>query len=75
MYFHGYNNALFTLTLGFLLLIVLFSCWCRDIIREGTYLRYHTREVLTGLRLGFILFILSEVMFFFPFSGRISIVV
>jgi len=67
MYFHGYNNALHTLALGFLLLIALFSCWCRDIIREGTYLRYHTREVLTGLRLGFILFILSEVMFFFSF--------
>jgi len=37
------------------------------LIREGTYLKNHTKEVLAGLRLGFILFIVSEVMFFFSF--------
>jgi cytochrome c oxidase subunit 3 len=34
--------------------------------KEGTN-GHHTKAVLTGLKLGFILFIVSEVMFFFSF--------
>jgi len=45
-------------------------------IREGTYLTNHTKEVLAGLRLGFILFIVSEVCFsshsFGLFSQQLS---
>ena len=38
-----------------------------DIIREGTIEGQHTRIVQDGLRMGMILFIVSEVMFFFAF--------
>jgi len=46
-----------------------FTCffWWRDVIREGTYIGDHTLVVTKGLRCGMILFIVSEVMFFFSF--------
>jgi cytochrome c oxidase subunit 3 len=41
--------------------------WWRDVIREATFEDQHTAVVQKGLRLGMILFIVSEVMFFFAF--------
>lgn len=41
--------------------------WWRDVIRESTLEGHHTKVVQLGLRYGFILFIVSEVMFFFAF--------
>jgi len=43
------------------------SIWWRDVIREGTFQGHHTTKVQKGLKLGMILFIISEVMFFFAF--------
>jgi len=42
-------------------------CWWRDVIREATYEGQHTMAVSSGLRMGMLLFIVSEVMFFFAF--------
>jgi cytochrome c oxidase subunit 3 len=65
-WFHYETNSLFLLfgTFSTILIIVL---WLRDVIREGTFEGQHTTFVQKGLRIGFILFILSEVMFFFAF--------
>ena len=52
---------------GFLSLVGCFIYWFRDIIREGVYMGYHTEIVQSCLRLGFVLFLVSEVMFFFGF--------
>jgi len=41
--------------------------WWRDIIREGTFEGQHTFVVQKGLRMGMLLFIVSEIMFFFAF--------
>jgi cytochrome c oxidase subunit 3 len=41
--------------------------WCNDIIKEATFEGHHTLRVQQGLRYGMVLFILSEVMFFFSF--------
>jgi cytochrome c oxidase subunit 3 len=41
--------------------------WWRDVIREATFEDKHTAIVQKGLRLGMILFIISEIMFFFAF--------
>jgi cytochrome c oxidase subunit 3 len=41
--------------------------WWRDIIREATYEGQHTSMVQLSMRMGMILFITSEVMFFFAF--------
>nr|YP_009566975.1 cytochrome c oxidase subunit III [Cryptopone sauteri]QBB73598.1 cytochrome c oxidase subunit 3 [Cryptopone sauteri] len=41
--------------------------WWRDVVRESTYQGFHSISVYNGLRLGMILFIISEILFFFSF--------
>jgi len=62
MYLHAYFLGLFILTLGLSQVIIIMVLWWRDIIREATYEGMHTKAVQRGLRLGFILFIISEAM-------------
>ena len=62
---HGYSAI--PLICGVIGLISAFVFWFRDIIREGVYMGYHTKIVNKCLRLGFVLFLVSEVMFFFGF--------
>nr|QUB07064.1 cytochrome c oxidase subunit 3 [Lilioceris yunnana] len=64
-WFHLYQINLFTLSSLTMMLIM--YLWWRDITREGTFLGYHTFKVTLGLRWGMILFILSEILFFFSF--------
>ena len=52
---------------GLLMLVGVMYLWWRDIIRESIFLDLHTLIVQKGLKIGFILFIVSEVMFFFGF--------
>ncbi|MCW5950305.1 MAG: cytochrome c oxidase subunit 3 [Pyrinomonadaceae bacterium] len=59
---------------GFWLFLFSFICllfslygWFRDIIIESTFCGHHTLQVQRGLSLGFVLFLISEVMFFFGF--------
>lgn len=66
-YMHYYINGSKLLIIGIIGLLLSVSCWFRDVIREGTYNRHHTDLVKKNLRLGMILFIVSEVMFFFSF--------
>nr|YP_009545810.1 cytochrome c oxidase subunit III [Ophioplinthus gelida]AYO99589.1 cytochrome c oxidase subunit 3 [Ophioplinthus gelida] len=64
-WFQGDN--LLTIFLGLFILIIILSFWWRDIIRESTFLGMHSTYVVQGLKIGFILFIISEIMFFFSF--------
>jgi cytochrome c oxidase subunit 3 len=67
MFFHGYigsTNMFFT---GFLTIIYVMYTWWRDVVREATYEGQHTAQVQAGLKNGMLLFIVSEVMFFFGF--------
>lgn len=41
--------------------------WWRDVTREATYIGFHTKKVYEGIRIGIILFIISEIFFFFSF--------
>lgn len=41
--------------------------WWRDVTREGALQGFHTGLVVSGLRWGIILFITSEILFFFAF--------
>jgi cytochrome c oxidase subunit 3 len=66
-YLHYYPSGIPTLVLGLAGLAVTLGYWWRDVIREGTYNRHHTPVVQKNLRLGMVLFIVSEVMFFFSF--------
>nr|YP_009917929.1 cytochrome c oxidase subunit III [Stylocidaris reini]QLM01964.1 cytochrome c oxidase subunit 3 [Stylocidaris reini] len=65
LWFHTTSTLL--LAVGFLLLITTMINWWRDIIREATFQGSHTAIVENGLRYGMILFITSEVCFFFAF--------
>ena len=67
MYFHGYVGGFFTLLIGMSLIIYTMCTWWKDIVREGTFEGHHTSLVQIGLRFGMLLFIVSEVMFFFAF--------
>nr|YP_009574719.1 cytochrome c oxidase subunit III [Styracaster yapensis]QBG38264.1 cytochrome c oxidase subunit III [Styracaster yapensis] len=65
LWFHANNNLL--LITGVLLLILTITNWWRDVIREATFQGEHTLPVNNGLRYGMILFITSEICFFFAF--------
>ena len=64
-WFHQFNIDL--LIIGILATMLTIIQWWRDITREGTYQGLHTAKVVMGLRWGMILFITSEVLFFFSF--------
>nr|AHZ34688.1 cytochrome c oxidase subunit III [Pseudobiotus spinifer] len=49
------------------LLILATSAWWRDVARESSFQGYHDQKVMNGLRMGMILFIVSEVLFFVSF--------
>nr|WDA96075.1 cytochrome c oxidase subunit III [Hirudo nipponia] len=53
--------------LGLMMLPLSMYLWWRDTIRESTYQGNHTLYVKSGLRYGMLLFITSEVCFFFGF--------
>lgn len=67
LYMHGYSNATLLLKLGFFSLILVMFGWWRDVVRESTFEGQHTNSVQLGLKIGMLLFITSEVMFFFGF--------
>nr|YP_001382307.1 cytochrome c oxidase subunit III [Vampyroteuthis infernalis]BAF73635.1 cytochrome oxidase subunit III [Vampyroteuthis infernalis] len=64
-WFHNYGTT--CLIFGFMLMIMTMIYWWRDIIRESTFQGFHTMKVTLNLRWGMILFILSEICFFFGF--------
>lgn len=65
IWFHGYDLS--CCIIGLLVILLTILQWWRDVIREGTYIGFHTSLVARGLRWGIILFIASEVLFFFAF--------
>lgn len=65
LWFHTGTLAL--LVAGLILLITTMINWWRDVVRESTFQGWHTTVVEKGLRYGMILFITSEVCFFFAF--------
>jgi len=53
--------------IGVVILFLTSYQWWRDISRESTFQGLHTNSVIKGIRWGIILFIASEVLFFFSF--------
>ena len=64
LFMHGYGWWL--LIVAVLGVLGVMAVWWRDVIREAI-VGYHTQVVQLGLRYGMLLFIASEVMFFFAF--------
>nr|QWK45264.1 cytochrome c oxidase subunit III [Phyllothelys breve] len=62
---YEFNNKL--ILAGTFILMMITIQWWRDVVRESTYQGFHTKTVMTGLRWGMILFIISEIFFFLSF--------
>nr|YP_010960263.1 cytochrome c oxidase subunit III [Sternoptyx obscura]WNG77903.1 cytochrome c oxidase subunit III [Sternoptyx obscura]WNH23160.1 cytochrome c oxidase subunit III [Sternoptyx obscura] len=60
-------HSMIVMTVGLVVVLLTMLQWWRDIVREGTYMGYHTPPVQKGLRYGMVLFITSEVFFFLGF--------
>nr|WRK19244.1 cytochrome c oxidase subunit III [Benthodytes sp. Gxx-2023] len=60
-------NSLSLFLLGLFSVTITSISWWRDVVREATFQGHHTLIVINGLRYGMILFITSEVCFFFAF--------
>jgi cytochrome c oxidase subunit 3 len=67
LYMHKFLGGWELFITGFILILYVMYTWWRDVIREATFEDQHTIVVQKGLRLGMILFIVSEIMFFFAF--------
>jgi cytochrome c oxidase subunit 3 len=67
MYFHSYQYGDLLLASSMMIIILVMIVWWRDVIREASFQGHHTFVVQRGLKQGMLLFILSEVMFFFSF--------
>lgn len=61
------GHSIFCLALGLALLVSSIVSWFHSIIIESTHTGNHTLRVQSGLRLGFLLFIISEIFFFLRF--------
>jgi len=62
---HKYDTLM--VFLGLLVVLLTICQWWRDVSREATFQGKHTLKVENGLRLGILLFIISEVCLFFAF--------
>lgn len=67
LYMHGYYIGGFLWRFGLVMILLMMFVWWRDVIREATLEGQHTMKVQKGLRFGMLLFIVSEIMFFFAF--------
>nr|YP_009470464.1 cytochrome c oxidase subunit III [Rhadinosa nigrocyanea]AVF96879.1 cytochrome c oxidase subunit III [Rhadinosa nigrocyanea] len=64
-WFHLNNMNL--MMMGLMVMMMIMIQWWRDITRESTLQGNHTYEVVSGMRWGMILFIISEIFFFISF--------
>nr|UAA82157.1 cytochrome c oxidase subunit III [Micranisa ralianga] len=61
-WFNNFNFYLFIFGV-YLIMLCMFQWW-RDVVRESTFQGFHTKIVVNGIKLGMMLFIISEIFFF-----------
>lgn len=66
-FMHHYHAAIYLIFISILGLLMCLYFWWSNVINEGAIGKHHTSHVAFGLKIGMVLFILSEVMFFFVF--------
>nr|UFK32194.1 cytochrome c oxidase subunit III [Agnesiella kamala] len=65
MWFHtGYMNSMMV---GYMIIIMTMIQWWRDVTREASYQGLHSFKVVVSMKVGMMMFILSEVLFFLSF--------
>ena len=63
------SGKVINFVISLILLLAVIRRWAKDVIAEGTYQGMHTRAVQKSIILGYLLFILSEIMLFASFFG------
>jgi heme/copper-type cytochrome/quinol oxidase subunit 3 len=66
-YFHFYKVAFCWILNSLFALALVLGAWWYEVVMERTYEGKHTKAVQQGLRIGMVIFILSEVSFFASF--------
>lgn len=66
-YMNYYANGLFCFALGVFFVMLSFVFWCRDLIRELTFLGRTSLLIESNIRWAFWFFIVSEALLFFSF--------
>lgn len=61
------GNSRLLIFIGLIIIILTSIQWWRDVSREAAFQGHHSIEVETNMRLGIVLFIASEVLFFVSF--------
>nr|AXS65082.1 cytochrome c oxidase subunit 3 [Elateroidea sp. 2 KM-2017] len=59
------NSNMMLLILSMVMLMLISLLWWRDIIRESTFQGFHSLKTAMNMRMGMILFIISEIFLFF----------
>lgn len=67
MAMHKINGGIPLSIVGFAMVLYTMYVWWKDVVRESIVDKAHTSAVMTGIRIGMVLFIISEVMFFAAF--------
>jgi cytochrome c oxidase subunit 3 len=67
MNLHFFETGAFNLLFSLFVFCYCLFRWFSDIVLESTFEGHHTEKVQQGIKLGMLLFIVSEVMFFFSF--------
>nr|WRY72492.1 cytochrome c oxidase subunit III [Yangida basnetti] len=63
-----FNSSLMnSMTMGTIIIILTMIQWWRDVTREASFQGLHTNKVIFSMKMGMILFITSEIMFFLSF--------
>nr|YP_010736889.1 cytochrome c oxidase subunit III [Pedionis sagittata]WEP24763.1 cytochrome c oxidase subunit III [Pedionis sagittata] len=65
LWMHKFNPHL--MYMGMLIMLMVMFQWWRDITRESTFQGMHTKKVTLSMKMGMIMFIMSEIMFFTSF--------
>jgi hypothetical protein len=67
--FEGNLNGHKIILLGFLAIIISLIFWFAEVVSESVIKRKHSEVASNGLKLGFMIFIISEIMLFGSFFG------
>nr|QZZ18312.1 cytochrome c oxidase subunit III [Eurhadina jarrayi] len=65
MWFH--NSIMLMMMMGTMIIMLTMIQWWRDVIREASFQGLHTKKVVLSMKLGMLMFIMSEVFFFVSF--------
>lgn len=64
---HLYVSSNYLVLSGLILILFVMFSWFRDVIRETTFLYKQLPLIRANVRMGFVLFIVSEVLIFVSF--------